>query len=157
MLGVTSMGVKDIIKISRKTYFNPVGWFGSDAKYGAQVIIRLAKGLFAVPEAHRAETFQQAVARFQLTTDDIKKIQQRYYLFFLIFSVLAIIMLFYGFYLLFYQHHFLGWMLSIAVTGLFAAQAFRYHFWRFQIKHRKLGCTLQEWWQGKLATDQDHP
>ncbi len=28
------------------------------------------------------------------------------------------------------------------------AIAFRYHFWYFQIKQRKLGCTIREWFKG---------
>ncbi len=33
--------------------------------------------------------------------------------------------------------------LTLAVVSL--ALAFRYHFWYFQIKQRKLGCTFNEW------------
>jgi intracellular multiplication protein IcmV len=45
-----------------------------------------------------------------------------------------------------------GFFVSLVVTMIAVVLAFRYHFWYFQIKHRKLGCTLSEWYrQGLLG------
>jgi intracellular multiplication protein IcmV len=42
-----------------------------------------------------------------------------------------------------------GFFLLLTVTALLFANAFRFHFWAFQISQRKLGCTLAEWRRGK--------
>ena len=55
---------------------------------------------------------------------------------------------FFSLYLLF-SGFLLSCLLAIAVSILSLSQAFRYHFWYFQIKHRKLGCTFEEWREGK--------
>ncbi len=36
-------------------------------------------------------------------------------------------------------------LISVALLLLFLAQSFKYHFWLFQLKKGKLGCTWQEW------------
>lgn len=33
----------------------------------------------------------------------------------------------------------------LAVTALFLAQAFKFHFWLFQLQQGRLGCTWKEW------------
>ena len=38
-------------------------------------------------------------------------------------------------------------ILSLVLSFVSLALAFRYHFWHFQIKHRKLGCSFQEWFR----------
>lgn len=40
---------------------------------------------------------------------------------------------------------FLGSFISGALTCLMLAQSFKYHFWVFQIRSKKLGCTFGEW------------
>lgn len=40
--------------------------------------------------------------------------------------------------------------ISLVVMMVALALAFRYHFWCFQIKNRKLGCTLQQWFKSGL-------
>jgi intracellular multiplication protein IcmV len=44
-----------------------------------------------------------------------------------------------------YFGYFLGALLSLVVAFLALALAFRYHFWFFQIKQRRLGCSVSEW------------
>jgi len=41
----------------------------------------------------------------------------------------------------------------LALLLLCVAQAFKYHFWLFQIKKNKLGCTFSEWFDHVLAKD----
>jgi len=38
----------------------------------------------------------------------------------------------------------------VALTLYVLTQAFRYHFWLFQLRNRKLGCTLSEWWNARV-------
>lgn len=150
------MAIKDIFKLTRKTFVNPAGWLDYDAvKFTTTSIWETLKSLFFPPASGRQETFEQAVKRLGLTEEDIKNAENRYLLiafFFVILGSLAFVMCFY--YLI---HHetIAGCLLAIAVSALLFSQAFRYHFWYFQTKYRKLGCTFQEWRQGKPFDTQE--
>lgn len=41
--------------------------------------------------------------------------------------------------------HYRASLISLIVMCVALGLAFRYHFWYFQIKSRKLGCTFNEW------------
>jgi len=43
-----------------------------------------------------------------------------------------------------------GAILTFAVVCIALAFSFRYHFWYFQIRERKLGCTFSEWYREGL-------
>jgi intracellular multiplication protein IcmV len=46
-----------------------------------------------------------------------------------------------------FQRAWLGLLPTLAISVSVLSQAFRYHFWLFQIKTQKLGCTLNDWFQ----------
>jgi intracellular multiplication protein IcmV len=140
------MAIKDIFKVSRKTFFDPSAWLGYPRiKSSFQASWDLMKGLFIVPKAKRKETFAQALTRFKLTPKETKKLATEYFSYAIFFVVLSAATVIYSFYLLIVPHTFSGCLLGIAVSVLLLSQAFRYHFWYFQIKHQKLGCTFDEW------------
>jgi intracellular multiplication protein IcmV len=152
------MAVRDAFKISRKTFFNPTAWFGVDTlKTQHNVIWRILKGLFTAPKPEREETFEEAMVRLNLTEEDIKSALVSYRYYTLIFAVLGFVMFAYSFYLLFRYGTFLGWLLGLAVTVLFFSQAFKYDFWVFQIKRRKLGATFAEWKRNFLGEKEAPP
>lgn len=150
------MAVKDIFKVSRKTFFNPRAWLDYDGlKSQTTMLWGTLKRVFTLAKPERQETYEEAMQRFGLSEAEAQERGQLYLAyayFFLLFATSSIIS---GFYLLFHHKTISGWLLAIAVTALFLSQAFRYHFWYFQIKHRKLGCTLQEWRQGKVNPSED--
>lgn len=144
------MAIKDVFKVSRKTFFNPRAWLGYDQlKSQTSTIWDIFKKLFTPAKPERQETFDEAMKRLEITEDDLKVKKATYLNYAIAFIMLATISFISSFFYLFYYHTFAGMMLGFAVTTLFATQAFRFHFWYFQIKHRKLGCTYQEWRQGK--------
>jgi intracellular multiplication protein IcmV len=143
------MAIKDIFKVSRKTFFNPAAWFSDALFVNSKITWNLVKDLFIAPTQAKQETFAEAVKRMNLSEADIQETEQRYLLFALVFLVLACLSGIYGLYLLIIAKTLAGFALALAVVALFLAQAFRYHFWYFQTKFRKLGCTFDEWWQGK--------
>ncbi|MCF6764921.1 hypothetical protein L3V82_03975 [Thiotrichales bacterium 19S3-7] len=71
------------------------------------------------------------------------------------FTVTSILSLLYTA-MLFYRAYYLGGIIAISVSLVFIAHAFKYHFWVFQIKTKKLGCSFGEWfnylinYRGKL-------
>lgn len=143
------MSIWQVFKVSRRTFFNPRAWLNYDNIIeGNRAIWQSMRSLFAVRSPRRTETFNQAIERLKLTEEDIKQTEARYIAYVVVFVFFAIISMLFSLYLLFFHISFSGFLIGLATTGLFGSQAFRFHFWYFQIKHRKLGCTFDEWWQG---------
>lgn len=152
------MALKDVFKVSRKTFFNPTAWFGyGEVKNVNRTIWDILKSLFTQSALTHPETFEEAKVRLKLTEEEIQQTGQNYLIFSLIFLAFGLFGFMFGCYVLYHHATFAGFMLGIAVTSLFLAQAFRYDFWYFQIKQRKLGCTFDEWWQGKISANNQEP
>jgi intracellular multiplication protein IcmV len=152
------MALKDVFKVSRKTYFNPSAWLGYDTVKGVtRTIWDLSRGIFVAEAPAETETFEDAVKRFNLSEDDLKNAEQRYLMLSLLFAVISGCIFLYGFYLLFVHHAFLGFLLALAVCALLVGQTFQFSFLSFQTKHRKLGCTFDEWWEGKVNDNPTKP
>jgi intracellular multiplication protein IcmV len=146
------MAVRDIFKVSWKTFFNPAGWIDYEGlKRQNKILYSMLRGLFVRGEPARVETFEEAKARLNLTEEDIQKTATTYRLYALIFLLLGIAIFGYAFFLLFSAGTIMGWLLGLAVSGLFSAQAFRYDFWAFQLIRRQLGATFKEWKQHFLG------
>ena len=140
------MTIKDVFKVSRKTFFNPREWLGYDSlKEQTQTIQSFVKEAATVRKPERTETFDEALQRLDMKEEELPGIATKYLCYALFFLGLAIVDFIYGIYLLFHHGAFLGMVLAFAVCALLLAQAFRYHFWFFQIQNRKLGCTFEEW------------
>jgi intracellular multiplication protein IcmV len=150
------MAVKDIFKFSRKTFFDPGAWLGLNqlASY-TRVIGSTLKTTFTPEKALHTESFEEAMARLNVTESDLQEIASRYRLYTFFFLALSVISFLAGFYYLFKYGTFAGWVLATSVGMLFGANAFRFDFWCFQIKHRKLGCTFDEWWRDKVGSPKD--
>ncbi|HVY53022.1 MAG TPA: type IVB secretion system protein IcmV [Gammaproteobacteria bacterium] len=153
------MPAKDVLKVSRKTFFNPRAWFGYDfVADQTRTMWSIFKGATALPQpVHGPETFEEAMRRLNVNEADLVAISKSYFNYAILFVTLTAIDLTYGIYLLFHHRAFLGLVLALAVSALLLAQAFKYHFWYFQIKNRKLGCTVEEWRQGKVNPNPDQP
>jgi len=102
-------------------------------------------------KATYTETFEEAMARLELTEADLVKRQKEFTQLFYFFLGLSIAIIGYGLYLA---------ITSSMVTAIIAfclsvytfSQAFRFHFWLFQIKHRKLGCSVREWLNAEVSS-----
>jgi len=148
------MPLKDVVKVSRKTFFNPTGWLGYEQlKANTASMWDIIKGTFSPAKPTVTETFAEAMQRLNLTEDNVKRIAQNYQAYSYFFLFLAVCSVIGAFYLLIVDFSIAGWILAIATAGLFGVQAFRYSFWLFQMKHRKLGCTFAEWRSGKIIDE----
>lgn len=90
------------------------------------------------------ETFEQALTRLNLTEADIIQRSQEFNRLYKVFSILFFALCLYLVYVLFKK----AWIASLGTSGVMLivlAQLFRYHFWLFQIKERRLGCSFKEW------------
>lgn len=145
------MAIKDIFKISRKTFFYPSAWIGTETlSQQTSAMWLVIKSLFTPEKPVHKETFAESMQRQGLTEADIKEAQDDYTFYALIFLVLGIALVVFAFYLLFTHAAFFAWLLALAAAGLSLVQALKYDFWAFQIKNRKLGCTLAEWKNRKI-------
>ena len=109
----------------------------------------IAKDTFSTAQSKRKETFTEAMARLKLTPALVAQRQKRFIQLAFIFLGLALLCFAYSVYLAM-QGQLAAFILGLAVTCLGLTYAFRYHFWAFQLKHKKLGCSLKEWWQGTI-------
>ncbi len=109
-----------------------------------------AKELLKTPQAKHQETFEQAVQRLHLTEADLQQRMRTFKQLILFYALIAIALFIYTIYLLI-GSHLAAALLSFILTVLALALAFRQHFWYYQMQHRKLGCTIKEWFKGTLG------
>ncbi len=129
-------------------------WVSWDAIKGNTSYIKdTAKIAFGVEKSERKETFEEAKARLNLTDAQIKDQQAGFLRIALIIGAFGMLSLLYTFYLLWNLQ--IGAMfVALAVSSLCFVTAARYHFWYFQVKNRKLGCTWREWLDAKVSGDE---
>lgn len=133
--------------------FNFRAWFDWDRlKSFTLYLLQGIKKLFVPQRPTESESFEAAQKRLNLTEQDLLKRQKgllRVSIFMLLFAIF-----FFGYAI----YHFiylqlLGGILSLVVMTIALVLAFRYHFWYFQIKKRKLGCSIHEWFRQGLMGD----
>lgn len=140
------MAIREVFKVSRKTFINPRAWLGVDSlKEQTKTISTFVKDAVTIRKPEITETYDEALQRLDIKEADAKKTARIYLSYAVLFVALAVLDFFYGMYLIFHHGTFLGMVLALAVCTLLCAQAFRYHFWYFQIRSQRLGCTVQEW------------
>ncbi|QLH41376.1 MAG: hypothetical protein HWD59_00655 [Coxiellaceae bacterium] len=92
----------------------------------------------------RQESFAEAMQRLKLTEKDVDERGRHFLLMARLYAVIGLALLIYTLYL-FWQAHLMAAFMSLILTTLGFTLAFRQHFYYFQIKQRKLGCTIKEW------------
>ncbi len=139
------MGIVNGTKRAVKSLFNLSAWTDSSRlKTQSRNLGAMLKTLFVPQKARYHENFDEALQRQHLTENDIRaRMDEFKRIAHILFFVTALIFG-YGIYLLI-DLSLKGAMVAIAVSGVAFAQAFKFHFWYFQMKKRKLGCTFKEW------------
>lgn len=145
------MGFKDRTKQVAKPFVDYKTWMSVDEHKGTwQKLLDSARAIFFVDiEPTREESFEEAVERLHLSPSAIQTKQRQCLIIAALFFIAGIASAVYTFALLL-KKEFAASFLGFGVTALLLAFAFRYHFWYFQIKNRKLGCTIADWWGSKL-------
>lgn len=129
-------------------HFNPRAWADYDRmRETSQSLWQRIRRLFVPQKARYSTSFEEKTNQLQLTEIDLKKRMQGLLFLSILMLLLAGAFFSYCLYQL-WLGHYLAVMVSAMVTLLTLALAFRYHFWYFQIKQRKLGCTIREWFNG---------
>ncbi|CAM4467498.1 MAG: hypothetical protein LEGION0403_FIIPPAGN_00222 [Legionella sp.] len=109
------------------------------------------KRLFVPQQNNEVESFEEAATKLNLSDTTLMTKQNALFRLSIVMLIAAGLILGYAGYQLFYGS-FKAVIVSLIVTLIALALAFRYHFWYYQIKNRKLGCTFNEWFkQGLLG------
>lgn len=126
--------------------FNVKQWSDWDRSKSMASYLKERITLLFVFQEHDANTESFEAAKKRMNLDD-KQLAARgkslFRLAWLMFGVAVLVVIYAIYQLLYgtYQASLSSIVLALVSLSLF----FRYHFWYFQIKSKKLGCTLSEW------------
>lgn len=138
------------VKRRFKPFFDISSWMSKDFLVAPAVdLSEKTKRLFIVQQSSKAESFEMAVNRLNISEQALltRLIEMRRMFF--LFLLIGLGLLIYGV-LSLLQGFFLSFFICAGLTCFAFSMAFKYHFWIFQIKQRRLGCSLREWLKGTL-------
>lgn len=140
------MGVRNFVKNTVKKNTNIRSWMDWSAiSQNAKVVSGLASNVAAgANKKPRNETFDAAVQRLQLTEADINNRMTALYRVALFAAVLGLGGFGWTIFLLL-KGMFLSSLVALSLGALMFIYAFREHFHYFQMKKRRLDCTVKEW------------
>jgi intracellular multiplication protein IcmV len=125
-------------------------WLGyKNLKNTSFSLFHTVKHILTVQNANIRESFPESLQRLNITEQDLIKKHQQFYRLMLVYLLMSAMIAMYAIYLAF-NGMILSFITSLALTCLCLSHYFRYSFWLFQIKHKKLGCSLKEWLNGNI-------
>jgi intracellular multiplication protein IcmV len=133
-----------------KTVADVPSWVGvNQIKQQTKFLIQNIKPIFKVKKVTTPRTFEQAMSTFNIKEEELPNIIRTFTCHFIIYLITAFSFSTYAFYLFLHKYLMVG-IIVILIATVFLLKAFSAHFLCFQIKHRKLGCSLQEWFNGQI-------
>ena len=136
-----------------KQVFNFRYWFDLDrVKAFTSYLVEGFQKMFVPQVAKKTETFDSAVKRMKLNPDELAAKQTALLRLSLLMCAVAGLIFGYAVYQ-FYYSAYKAVLISLVLMLIALVLAFRYHFWYFQIKERKLGCSLYEWYRQGIKGD----
>lgn len=136
-------------------FFNVRAWADYDrTKSFTTFLVNGFKRLFVPRQEVGTESFEDVAKKMNLSESDLEAKQKALLRLSLIMVGLAIAIFLY----LIYQLIFGSLKAAIVcfVVSLIAlVLAFKYHFWYFQIKNKKLGCTIEQWYKQGLMGEKE--
>ena len=126
--------------------FKVTKWLGTDQiKDSTKSVVDVGRDLFVPQQADFPETFEEALKRLNITVEELEQRRREFTCLMIFYLIIALLILCYGIYIVSYYKNYMGFVMCFAVTIFALTHAFRYHFWIYQIKNKKLGCSLKEW------------
>lgn len=141
------MGFRSYVKNTIKDNTNVKGWSSwNSIKNNAKVVYGFAEGLKPrVQDTLPVKvTFEQMVQQYGLSEKDIRS-RMRTHLGVAVFCLLLGFIAIGWMFFLLTKFMFLSALVSFSLGALMFAYAFREHFFYFQLKQKRLNCTLTEW------------
>ncbi|OGT32986.1 MAG: hypothetical protein A3C44_06540 [Gammaproteobacteria bacterium RIFCSPHIGHO2_02_FULL_39_13] len=140
------MGILNYFKHTIKDNTNVKGWTSWDSvKTGGKTVKDIISDMKpAEQDSAKKMTFDEAIKKYELTEQDLARQMRTHLLVSMMCFLLGIGAMGWTFYLLF-QVMILSGFMSLSLSFLMLAYAFREHFYYFEIKQRRLDCTTKEW------------
>ncbi len=138
-----------------RTIFNPKVWMDLDqVKDSTNYILGGTKKLFTMKEkVATGEGFDVTMKRLGIDNVAIEKQKKSLFRLSLLMVFLSLCVFTYSMTLI-YSGSLHSAAASLVIFLVILALAFRYHFWYYQLKVRRLGCGLTEWFMsGFLGVD----
>ncbi|STX40969.1 intracellular multiplication protein IcmV [Legionella donaldsonii] len=133
-----------------KRIFNVRWWLDFDRlKSFTMYLANGFKRMFVPQQNAKGESFENAMARLNLSEKDLIAKQSALHRLSILMCGAALFIFAYAVYHLFYGSY-RAVIVSLVIMMIALVLAFRYHFWYFQIKERKLGCSISEWYRQGL-------
>ncbi|QBR83300.1 type IV secretion protein IcmV [Legionella israelensis] len=135
--------------------FNVRAWIDYDRIKAAWLYIKNGiKKLFIPQKKVKKADFNRVVEEMNLTEKDLISRQKALKRLSIFMVIVAFGIFTYAGYHLF-SGNIRATVVSLVVMLIALTLAFRYHFWYFQIKERKLGCTFREWFRQGLMGEKE--
>lgn len=139
---------RKIIRNALKSVINPRKWVRYDAVVDNT---KFVAGLFKDTVSKQAseqepEIFDEAIQRLKISEEDLTRRKRAFLIYSMMYFGIGLGLFAYFCYLLF-MAHLLASLMSLALMFLAFAYAMRENFWYMQMKKRKLGCSLGEWFK----------
>ncbi|MDQ8039612.1 MAG: type IVB secretion system protein IcmV [Rickettsiella sp.] len=115
-----------------------------------RLLFSFVKKFFIPDQTKTQESFQTALDRLKLTEVDLGQRMKEFSRLMWIWIFLFLISISYSIHLL-RQNSLRGFFPCLGVSIIILTQVFRYHFWIFQIKQRRLGCSFRDWLAAQLT------
>ncbi len=128
-----------------KHLFNVPSWIGyRQLRFMTRGVWNFSKGFFIPKHPKCRETFEEALVRFGLTEQDLQQRIKEFTGLTILWLILFFLDVVYALYLA-WKNSWLGFFPTMGISLILLTQAFRYQFFIFQIRQRKLGCKLHDW------------
>lgn len=145
--------IKKSLKWAFKPFANFSGWVGYDiVRDSSRYMVDVTKEVISPAKAAHEEDFVTAIERLGLKEEDLEQKVKDMMRLCIIYVVIASLILLYALYNAF-SGAFFAFFFSLILAMIAMIFAFRFHFWVFQIQHRKLGCTFKEWYTSQLEEE----
>jgi intracellular multiplication protein IcmV len=137
-----------------KQIFNVRAWLDYDRLKSFTVYLVAGFQRMFIPQQRtdQGESFEAAIARLNLNAQELRAKQTALYRLSILMCTAASFIFIYAMYQLYYGGY-RAVVVSLVLMLVALVLAFRYHFWYFQIKARKLGCSLSDWYRQGLKGD----
>lgn len=140
-MGRVTRGLKSVLK----PLVDVRSWLGWDRfRDSIGFIKKLIVDLFVPQKQEVTESFEDSLRRLNLTEEHLRTRLQEFkrlaWIYFVLLCLSFLYLLYHGL-----SGHFLGLLVMIGISSVLVSMVFKFHFWQFQLRKRKLGCTFREW------------
>lgn len=132
-------------KLRQKLWSNVKFWSDYERLHsGYSAISRMFQTLFIPKKAQKIQSLEEVMHQYRLNAHDIVKKQQAFWRLTMIMLIVSSLIFCYAIYHLMHHRYHVA-LLTGSILLIPLALAFRYHFWYYQLKSQRLGCTFTQW------------